>query len=149
MFGLEPSTAFYFSACRGNGKPFFFFWRQKRRSWKRPTPPAIGWGHPGRISLWAIPMRMAKGYTGREDLRKPSGYRCPCRRAAALHPPFPWLGRREAPQAWAEPEGRGSPRPSLAERREAERARRSTDRRASGGTCPLRVSLRSIFCVGG
>ena len=28
-------------------------------------------------------MRMAKGYTGREDLRKPSGYRCPCRRAAA------------------------------------------------------------------
>ena len=55
-----------------------------------------------------------------------------------------WEERGEAAQAWAEPEGRGSPRPSLAERREAERARRPADR-PQGGTCWVWGMLQVIF----
>ena len=87
MFGLEPSTAFYFMRLPLPRQAVFFSFGVKKggvgsnqllRQLAGDIRDAFPFG-PYQC-VWA------KGYTGREDLRKPSGYRCPCRRAAALPP---------------------------------------------------------------
>lgn len=147
MFGLELPTAFYFMRLPLPRQAVFFLLASKEeeledqllRQLAGDIRDAFPFGHTNAYGQKDIPggriyaSQAATGVRAVEPLRS--------------IPPFPWLGRREAPQAWAEPEGRGSPRPSLAERREAERARRPADR-PQGGTCCLLVWLCGRFVRG-
>ena len=114
MFGLEPSTAFYFMRLPLPRQAVFFSFGVKKggvgsnqllRQLAGDIRDAFPFG-PYQC-VWA------KGYTGREDLRKPSGYRCPCRRAAAL-PDLSSPGRNAAKprKRGQSPKGEGAHAPA-------------------------------------